>query len=145
LKAEVEYNLPPKKEYILYAPLTEQQKGVYEAVVSGAIRKWLIDEKAGSKVNVTATGEKVDNDQRSMRKREKMRLPVYDMDFESDSKYFARLERGDLNALEEAEENRRRGIQTESDTGVDIGQEYLRKMASKFIELLIVSLLTYLL
>ena len=34
--------LPPKKEYVLYAPLSVRQKEAYECVISGNIRKWLL-------------------------------------------------------------------------------------------------------
>lgn len=47
LKVDVETNLPPKKEYLLYAPLTEQQKELYDVVVAGDIRNWLIERKSG--------------------------------------------------------------------------------------------------
>ncbi|PWN54260.1 hypothetical protein IE53DRAFT_323394 [Violaceomyces palustris] len=47
LKADVESNLPPKKEYLLYAPLTKLQKEMYDAVVSKDIRKWILVRKTG--------------------------------------------------------------------------------------------------
>jgi ATP-dependent DNA helicase len=47
LKVDVESNLPPKKEYLLYAPLTALQKELYEECVHGTIRKWLLEKKTG--------------------------------------------------------------------------------------------------
>ncbi len=47
LKVDVEPNLPPKKEYLLYAPLTQQQSDIYKAIVSHNIRDYLIDLKSG--------------------------------------------------------------------------------------------------
>ncbi|SPO27979.1 related to proliferation associated SNF2-like protein [Ustilago trichophora] len=47
LKNDVETDLPPKKEYLLYAPLTELQKELYNSVVSGQIRRWLLERKTG--------------------------------------------------------------------------------------------------
>ncbi|SJX64363.1 related to proliferation associated SNF2-like protein [Sporisorium reilianum f. sp. reilianum] len=47
LKADVETDLPPKKEYLLYAPLTELQKELYNSVVNGEIRRWLLERKTG--------------------------------------------------------------------------------------------------
>lgn len=47
LKVDVETDLPPKKEYLLYAPLTELQKELYNAVVNGEIRRWLLERKTG--------------------------------------------------------------------------------------------------
>ena len=42
LKAEVELNLPPKKEYVLYAPLSVRQREAYDRVLDGDLRSWLI-------------------------------------------------------------------------------------------------------
>ncbi|KAI0251647.1 SNF2 family N-terminal domain-containing protein [Lactifluus subvellereus] len=38
LKVDVERTLPPKKEYVLYAPLSGRQREVYDAIVKGGIR-----------------------------------------------------------------------------------------------------------
>lgn len=42
LKSEVEQNLPLKKEYVLSAPLTAEQKALYDAALAGDIRGYLI-------------------------------------------------------------------------------------------------------
>ncbi|KAG8914855.1 hypothetical protein FRC00_010341, partial [Tulasnella sp. 408] len=49
LKADVEVNLPPKKEYILYAPLTKQQLDLYQNVVAGGakLREWIVKRYCG--------------------------------------------------------------------------------------------------
>ncbi|SNX86342.1 related to proliferation associated SNF2-like protein [Melanopsichium pennsylvanicum] len=47
LKNDVETDLPPKKEYLLYAPLTELQRELYNSVVGGTIRRWLLERKTG--------------------------------------------------------------------------------------------------
>lgn len=47
LKTEVEKELPPKKEYLLYAPLTQPQKDIYQAIVNGEIREYLIRKLVG--------------------------------------------------------------------------------------------------
>ncbi|GJJ14210.1 hypothetical protein Clacol_008472 [Clathrus columnatus] len=44
LKADVD-SLPPKKEYVLYAPLSERQRAVYDAILNGALRQFLIKGK----------------------------------------------------------------------------------------------------
>lgn len=45
LKKDVETNLPPKKEYLLSAPLTAQQKELYDAVINRSIRSFLMEKK----------------------------------------------------------------------------------------------------
>lgn len=49
LKADVEVNLPPKKEYVLYAPLTKDQLDVYQCVVAGGakLREWIVKRICG--------------------------------------------------------------------------------------------------
>lgn len=50
LKVDVEVNLPPKKEYILYAPLTQQQVELYQAVIAGGVklREWIVKKLCGT-------------------------------------------------------------------------------------------------
>lgn len=48
LKADVELSLPPKKEYILYAPLSERQREVYDAILNKSLRQLLIKRKQES-------------------------------------------------------------------------------------------------
>lgn len=43
VKTDVESNLPPKREYILYAPLTEEQKDIYKEILAGTARTYLED------------------------------------------------------------------------------------------------------
>lgn len=43
LKADVETSLPKKREYILYAPLTSEQKDLYREIITGTGRKYLED------------------------------------------------------------------------------------------------------
>lgn len=149
LKADVEYNLPPKKEYILNAPITEHQKGVYEAVVTGAIRRYLIREKSGvasdkgqpgaetsqgeaSNATTEQGVEETNVRARMLRRRSDQRKPVYNVDAETDRDYFKRLDKGDYNAFEEAEENRRWGSKGDADAeGQDVGIEHLKKTAGK--------------
>lgn len=47
LKTDVEQQLPPKKEYLLYAPLSPLQKELYERCVHGNVRRWLLERKTG--------------------------------------------------------------------------------------------------
>ncbi|KAJ5771310.1 uncharacterized protein N7511_003361 [Penicillium nucicola] len=43
LKADVETSLPKKREYILYAPLTSEQKDLYREIITGTGRQYLED------------------------------------------------------------------------------------------------------
>lgn len=97
LKSDVECSLPPKKEYVLYAPLTEQQRSVYEAVVNGGLRRFLIkgkqakhekseEEKAQEREKMLSEGRKL---------RQKGSNINYDVDG-SDREYFKKLEAGEL-------------------------------------------------
>ena len=52
LKVDVERTLPPKKEYVLYAPLTERQREVYDAVVKGCLRGLLAGVRPGQDATV---------------------------------------------------------------------------------------------
>ncbi|KAH9953446.1 SNF2 family N-terminal domain-containing protein [Russula dissimulans] len=47
LKVDVERALPPKKEYVLYAPLSKRQREVYDAVVKGSLRGLLAGVRPG--------------------------------------------------------------------------------------------------
>jgi len=54
MKVDVEMNLPPKKEYALYCPLTVRQREAYDKVLDGGLRTWLIK---GGTTGETATEE----------------------------------------------------------------------------------------
>lgn len=119
LKVDVERNLPPKKEYLLYAPLTQQQKDIYQAIVTRSIRQYLIDKKGG-KENDDETDETMQEDEhgRAIRKKDRISYKIE----ESDSKYLKDLERGTVH-----EPN---GVQAEK-SAATIGQEWAMKQASK--------------
>ena len=90
LKADVEHALPPKKEYVLYAPLSERQRGAYDAVLTGALRGYLINGKeneTGMKDQITSVDKG-----RQMRKRKKVSYRV-DGD---DDEWFKRVENGEF-------------------------------------------------
>lgn len=99
LKVDVEQSLPPKKEYVLYAPLTERQRSVYSAVVEGGLRRFLIDgkQKAEQERMEQQTQNKENeymmSEGRKLRKRGKR--ANYDLDGDDDE-YFDKLESGDL-------------------------------------------------
>ncbi|XP_071337586.1 lymphoid-specific helicase isoform X2 [Trachinotus anak] len=56
LKSDVTLEVPPKKEIIVYAPLTPKQEAFYTAVVNKTITKMLGMEKAEAPVQVTSSG-----------------------------------------------------------------------------------------
>ncbi|KAI4138454.1 MAG: hypothetical protein L6R39_006777, partial [Caloplaca ligustica] len=62
VKVDVEDHLPPKREYILYAPLTSLQKELYRKVKDGEIRSYLeekaIERISGVNLDAKPTGSK---------------------------------------------------------------------------------------
>ncbi|XP_068183416.1 lymphoid-specific helicase [Antennarius striatus] len=56
LKSDVTLEVPPKKEIIVYAPLTAKQESFYTAVVNKSIEKMLGREKTEAPVNLTSSG-----------------------------------------------------------------------------------------
>lgn len=46
IKTDVETALPKKREYILYAPLTPEQKDLYREIINGSARQYLEDKAA---------------------------------------------------------------------------------------------------
>ena len=112
-------NLPPKKEYVLYAPLSVRQREAYDRVLDGGLRSWLIQGGTGS-VEVVgddeATEEEEKNDEvevveavivddeerevsesrRASKRFIKGGRKSYAVDGDDDE-YFKNLERGNLN------------------------------------------------
>lgn len=93
LKSEVERNLPPKKEYLLYAPLTQQQKDFYQAIVGRNHRQYLINAIAGVNPDSDEVEDLLDeetpNGARPMRQQERVDYRIE----ENDSKYIRNLEK----------------------------------------------------
>ncbi|XP_039995506.1 lymphoid-specific helicase isoform X2 [Xiphias gladius] len=56
LKSDVTLEVPPKKEIIVYAPLTAKQEAFYTAVVNKTITKMLGQEKTEAPVELTSSG-----------------------------------------------------------------------------------------
>ncbi|KAF8968479.1 SNF2 family N-terminal domain-containing protein [Flammula alnicola] len=61
LKVDVEMNLPPKKEYVLYAPLTTRQKEAYDRVLHGGLREWLIQGGTGG-IHIVKDSDEMEED-----------------------------------------------------------------------------------
>jgi ATP-dependent DNA helicase len=124
LKVDVEHNLPPKKEYVLYAPLSVQQREAYNQVVEGTLRSYLIgkgkDTLDVTKVEVNVKGE----DKGKMRLRKKGGKS-YAVDGDDDA-YFDMLENGQVDE---------RGVkEKEQKSAIDqLGREHQLKSTCKFL------------
>lgn len=99
LKTDVETSLPPKKEYILYAPLTKRQKNLYDLTVKGGLRKYLIQQ--GMKTQEPETQAEEEEEDGVPRTRaskvasgSKKKQSRYKDAFDDDDAYFDRLADG---------------------------------------------------
>ncbi|KIK69911.1 hypothetical protein GYMLUDRAFT_34310 [Collybiopsis luxurians FD-317 M1] len=92
LKSDVETNLPPKKEYVLYAPLSVLQREAYDKVLDGTLRAYLMQNKDDAKVEPSSE----DLGPRKLRAKGR---PSYVVD-EDDDEYFAKLEEGEIERLQ---------------------------------------------
>jgi ATP-dependent DNA helicase len=102
LKVDVEKDsIPPKKEYVIYAPLTDTQRQFYDAIVNGGLRRYLLQDKANKEEEKSVD---VDHDApmalRSnkgnapkLKKKKKHTFDILDGD---DEEYFELLESGQL-------------------------------------------------
>lgn len=104
LKVDVEHNLPPKKEYVLYAPLSVQQREAYNQVVDGTLRSYLL-----RKGNDTPDVEEVEANMKAedigKRRLRKKGRKNYAVDGDDDA-YFDMLENGEVDerAVKEKEQ-----------------------------------------
>lgn len=129
--------LPPKKEYVLYAPLSVRQNDAYQHVLSGNIRKWLIaggTAKGGAKQVVEEKRSKEGDDDRKdpdsresgssrhSRKCKGNKSYAFDGD---DEEYFEMLEKGmvdergireQMSKQEEDEERNRAALEFQTRT-----------------------------
>lgn len=97
LKVDVEKDsIPPKKEYLIYAPLTETQREIYDAVVDGGLRSYLMSGKKGKQQEAV----KVDDGPMKLRstnyKSGKAKQADFDVLDGDDDEYFKLLESGQL-------------------------------------------------
>lgn len=101
MKGDVEMKLPPKKEYVLYAPLTVRQRQAYQFILEGRMREWLIGGGVGSGHGVTVKESRKevkkenDDDRRRLRGEKKGRKKYADLDGDDDQ-YFELLEKGEI-------------------------------------------------
>ena len=97
LKSDVERDsIPPKKEYLIYAPLTEAQREIYDAIVDGGLRTYLMSgkkEKQQAAVDVDDGPMKLRSTRYKSGKAKQTAFDVLDGD---DDEYFKLLESGQL-------------------------------------------------
>ncbi|KIK97821.1 hypothetical protein PAXRUDRAFT_824545 [Paxillus rubicundulus Ve08.2h10] len=91
LKADVEGLLPPKKEYVIYAPLSVKQRNLYDEIVEGRIRRFLMEKGGGGGVGTA----KVEVDVNAPRKLRGGKRRRYDVDG-NDDEYFELMEKGEV-------------------------------------------------
>ncbi|CAI2167043.1 13618_t:CDS:10 [Funneliformis geosporum] len=108
IKSDVENSLPKKKEYLLYAPLSRQQKEIYDAIVARNIRPFLLAKKveevenemgitghdSGSESTIDSSEDEEDSDSNSFRKRKKRLRGRTHLSYKeiTDDEYFESLE-----------------------------------------------------
>ncbi|KIJ19572.1 hypothetical protein PAXINDRAFT_108979 [Paxillus involutus ATCC 200175] len=91
LKADVEGLLPPKKEYVIYAPLSVKQRNLYDEIVEGRIRRFLMEKGGGEGIGTA----KVEVDVNAPRKLRGGKRRRYDVDG-NDDEYFELMEKGEV-------------------------------------------------
>ncbi|KAI8977792.1 SNF2 family N-terminal domain-containing protein [Trametes punicea] len=123
MKADVEMQLPPKKEYVLYTPLTEKQREMYDVAVQGdnVLRAYLIAQMKQEAERLNGAGPDSQEEpfqDASLAKGKGLRATaqrsyVEDSD---DEEYFRQLDEGELHARKENEQQ-----------GKDLGREWQRR------------------
>ena len=123
LKVDVEHNLPPKKEYVLYAPLSVPQREAYNQVVEGTLRSYLIGK--GNNTSVVEVEDNVTAEAKGSRQLRKKGRKSYAVDGDDDV-YFEMLENGEVDEKGVRETEQKRAID-------QLGREHQRKSTCKFI------------
>ncbi|KAL0948242.1 hypothetical protein HGRIS_010840 [Hohenbuehelia grisea] len=131
LKVDVEFGLPPKKEYVLYAPLTAWQHEVYGKVLDGALRGYLLSKSGSAAAKEAGSSKTIDVDgPRRLRstngKGKKKGRKNYVVDGDDDE-YFEMLERGEL------DERGFRAVEEETDSAAlaELARQHQYKAAAK--------------
>lgn len=123
LKVDVEQNLPPKKEYVLYAPLSVQQREAYNQVVEGTLRSYLIGK--GHDTPIVEVKENVKGDEQGSRRLRKKGRKSYAVDGDDDA-YFDMLENGEVDEKGVKEKEQKSAID-------QLGREYQRKSTCTYL------------
>ncbi|KAF9818800.1 hypothetical protein IEO21_02580 [Rhodonia placenta] len=124
LKTDVETSLPPKKEYVLYAPLSERQRELYDAIVNGGLRALLVKEGGTSKGKNARSNDEEEDVPVSLQAQHRSTRKSYDVDGDDDE-YFERLESGEVVA-----EHHKTKKQSAEEMGRDWQRENLLKKVS---------------
>ncbi|KAI0072353.1 hypothetical protein K474DRAFT_1667957 [Panus rudis PR-1116 ss-1] len=139
LKVDVETNLPPKKEYVLYAPLSERQRELYDAILQGGLRALLLkdgdkpeetvkqvvvvsDDEDESNVPKTRSKAKTKNQKGKKGAKPAKAQKKFDILDGDDDEYFRRLEAGYLDV---------QGRRTKLKTAEELGREWHMKAQLK--------------
>ncbi|KAF8329832.1 uncharacterized protein EI90DRAFT_2973500 [Cantharellus anzutake] len=140
VKVDVEFNLPPKKEYVLFAPLTRPQVEIYEAILSGRVRDWLIENFDGGRglgasggnrleLDVGSSSGEEDDDEGARKMRLRRRADIsYDV-LDDDDEYFAQLQ----SDKPRTKSLTARGRKIKEKTEESLGREYALKQATKSV------------
>lgn len=94
-------SLPPKKEYVIYCPLSVEQRHLYDAIVEGSLRHLLL-----SRGGENADKKKIEIDMnapRKLRDKTKSGVVAYDVDGSDDDEYFENLDEGGVEQPKNAE------------------------------------------
>lgn len=138
LKVDVETGLPPKKEYILYCPLSSKQRTVYDVIVQGTLRAFLLKE-GGVKVEEPKEVIEISSDEdeggvtvRTTRGKARAKKQTgkekdakalrFDLLNGDDDEYFRRLEAGDMSV---------QGRKMMPKTAEELGREWQARAQSK--------------
>lgn len=137
---DVETDLPPKKEYVLYAPLSVRQRELYDAILRGGLRAMLMKVKGSSTaielkdmsgLTDEQVDEKVEKDDggkrktRNARRRKSTAKKTADPDGDDDE-YFRKLENGELEQEREKEKSHAK-------TEEEAGREWQYKAQREFL------------
>jgi ATP-dependent DNA helicase len=130
MKIDVEADLPPKKEYVLYAPLTEQQRVMYDAISKHQLRQLLISGKQAEETQAKLTQEQLEAPRKTRGKKSKRSYLVD----EDDDEYFEKLENGDDDSPSDGPV-----VVNGHDEAAQVGREWVIKNARTYILLLCLS------
>lgn len=143
MKVDVETDLPPKKEYVLYAPLSERQRELYDAIVGGGLRELLVrqvgqralksetkkpgkiscvdESDSETEVSLKAAAGRKGSGRTGLRSG---RRRDYALDDGDDEEYFRKMESGELE-LDEQRQRKQRSAE-------ELGREWQYKSTRTF-------------